>query len=135
MNTNPHIPLFSGPLSVEAEAEYKKLMIVEEILKLMEDQSINRSGLARLMGVQPSRITSMLTGSNNFTIETLVRAGRALDAELHLHFAPDGHMAHWGTCRADEIHKAFTIKPTPMIRTSIEFELGPSADEDQTAAA
>jgi hypothetical protein len=31
-------------------------------------------------------VTSMLTGTNNFTIETLVRAGRAAGAEIELHF-------------------------------------------------
>lgn len=38
--------------------------------------------------VQPSRVTSMLTGANNFTIETLVRAGRAVGADIELHFVP-----------------------------------------------
>jgi plasmid maintenance system antidote protein VapI len=80
--------LFAGPPSIESEAEYQKLMIVEELLTLMKDQGISRSELAERMGVQPSRVTSMLTGSNNFTIETLVRAGRAVGADIELHFVP-----------------------------------------------
>ena len=85
---NPYAELFSGPLSIEGEAEYRKLMIVEELLQIMKKQGITRSELAKRMGVQPSRITSMMSGSNNFTIETLVRAGRAVGAELHQHFVP-----------------------------------------------
>jgi len=85
---NPYSKLFSEPPSIESEAEYRKLMIVEELLQLMEEQGITRSELAKRMGVQPSRVTSMMTGSNNFTIETLVRAGRAVGADIELHFVP-----------------------------------------------
>lgn len=85
---NPFSGLFSGPLSIEGEAEYRKQWIVDELIGLMEDQGISRSELAKRMGVQPSRITSMMSGSNNFTIETLVRAGRAVGADIELHFVP-----------------------------------------------
>jgi plasmid maintenance system antidote protein VapI len=85
---NPIGKLFAGTPSIESEAEYQKLMIVEELLGMMKEQGISRSELAKRMGVQPSRITSMMTGSNNFTIETLVRAGRAVGADIKLHFVP-----------------------------------------------
>ena len=85
---NPYADLFSGPLSIEGEAEYRKQWIVHELLGLMEKQGITRAELARRMDVQPSRVTSILSGTNNFTIETLVRAGRAVGADLKLHFVP-----------------------------------------------
>jgi len=72
----------------EAEAERQKLMIVEELLEIMEKRGISRKELARRMGVAPSRITSMLNGTNNFTIETLVRAARAVDAKLKQSLVP-----------------------------------------------
>lgn len=78
--------LFAGlipkQLPIESEAERQKLMIVEDLLRIMEKKGISRKELAQRMGVAPSRITSMLNGTNNFTIETLVRAARAVDAEL-----------------------------------------------------
>ena len=79
---------FSRTPSVAGEAEYKKLMIVEDLLQLMKEQGITRGELAKRMGVQPSRVTSMLTGANNFTIVTLVRAGRAVGAELQQRLVP-----------------------------------------------
>ena len=79
---------FAAPYTIEEEAEYKKLMIVEDLLQLMKQQSINRTELARRMGVPNSRITAMLNGTNNFTIETLVRAGHAVGAELQQTFVP-----------------------------------------------
>jgi transcriptional regulator with XRE-family HTH domain len=84
----PYAGLFSGPLSIEGEAEYRKQWIVDELLGLMEAQGITRGELARRMEVQPSRVTSILSGANNFTIETLVRAGRAVGADIELHFVP-----------------------------------------------
>jgi plasmid maintenance system antidote protein VapI len=54
----------------------------------MEEQGITRAELARRIEVQPSRVTSILSGTNNFTIDTLVRAGRAVSADIELHFVP-----------------------------------------------
>lgn len=85
---NPYADLFSGPLSIEGEAEYRKQWVVHELLGLMEEQGITRAELARRMEVQPSRVTSILSGTNNFTIDTLVRAGRAVGADIELHFVP-----------------------------------------------
>jgi transcriptional regulator with XRE-family HTH domain len=85
---NPVGRLFAETPSIESEAEYRKLMIVEELLTLMAEKGISRVELAKRMEVQPSRITAMMTGSNNFTIETLVRAGRAVGADIELHFGP-----------------------------------------------
>lgn len=94
---NPLAKLFAETPSVEAEAEYKKLMIMEEILKLMKEKGINRTQLASGMGVAPSRVTAMMSGSNNFTIETLVRAGRVLGVDLIQGFVPTGQKGHWVT--------------------------------------
>lgn len=85
---NPVSRLFAETPSIGSEAEYRKLMIVEELLTLMAEKGISRGELAKRMEVQPSRVTSMLTGANNFTIETLVRAGRAVGADIELHFVP-----------------------------------------------
>ena len=92
---NPLADLFSEPLSVESDAEFQKLMFVEELLAIMEREGISRRELARRMGVQPSRITSMFTASNNFTIETMVRAGRAVGAALSLHLTPEKLKTRW----------------------------------------
>ena len=81
--------------SVEAQVEYRKLAVVEELLQYMNREGINRSELAERMGVGPSRITAMLNGSNNLTIETLVRAGHAVGADLQQAFVPKGQTGHW----------------------------------------
>lgn len=74
--------------SVEAKVEFNKLIAVEELLQFMERAGINRSELAERMGVPPSRITKMLSGDSNLTIETLVRASHAVGAELKIRFQP-----------------------------------------------
>lgn len=85
---NPVSRLFAETPSIGSEAEYRKLMIVEELLTLMAEKGISRGELAKRMEVQPSRVTSILSGTNNFTIDTLVRAGRAVGADIELHFVP-----------------------------------------------
>lgn len=133
---NPLADVLSDSPSVEAEAEYKKLMIMEELLKLMREEGINRTQLAERMGVKPSRITAMMSGSNNFTIETLVRAGRALDAELVQHFVPKNHAAHFSICHEDEVNEAFSVKAKEVRVNPVEFKIGrPTATDDNADAA
>jgi len=132
--TNPVADLFASPMSVEEEAEFKKLMIAEELLLLMKEKGMNRSQLAEGMGVGPSRVTAMMTGTNNFTIETLVRAGRAVGAELHQHFAPQHKKAHWAVYDECETHAAFRAPMKPA-RNQSTFRIARTAKEDNATAA
>jgi plasmid maintenance system antidote protein VapI len=85
---DPLVKSFAEPFSLECEIEFCKLEAVEELLQFMKREGINRSELAERMGVPPSRITKMLDGSENLTIATLVRAGRAVGGELKISFQP-----------------------------------------------
>jgi transcriptional regulator with XRE-family HTH domain len=85
---DPLVQAFAEPLSLEGEIECCKLEAVEELLQFMKREGINRTELAGRMGVPPSRITKMLDGSENLTIATLVRAGRAVGGELKIRFQP-----------------------------------------------
>ena len=85
---DPLVKAFAEPFSLESEIECCKLEAVEELLQFMKREGINRTELAGRMGVPPSRITKMLDGSENLTIATLVRAGRAVGGELKIRFQP-----------------------------------------------
>lgn len=92
---NPLTGAFPKKLSPEAEAVHRKLVITNRLIELMQEQGVSRSELAKRMGVQPSRVTAMLSGTGNLTIDTLVRAGMALGAELHQTFVPAGGQVRW----------------------------------------
>jgi transcriptional regulator with XRE-family HTH domain len=74
--------------SVEAEIERAKIGFTEELLAQMETQGISRTALAQSLGVKPARITALLRGSNNFTLETMVRLCRALGAKYTHYICP-----------------------------------------------
>ena len=84
--SDPLVQAFAEPFSLEGEIEFCKLEAVEALLQFMKREGITRTELASRMGVPPSRITRLLGGSENLTIATLVRAGRAVGAELKLTF-------------------------------------------------
>jgi transcriptional regulator with XRE-family HTH domain len=90
---------FATTPSIEEEIEFRKLIVVEELLQFMKREGINRSELAERMGVPPSRITKMLSGDSNLTIDTLVRAGRAVNADLAQTYVPQGQRGHWVAVR------------------------------------
>ena len=114
---DPLVKAFAEPLSLESEIEYCKLEAVEELLQFMKREGINRSELAGRMGVPPSRITRLLNGSENLTIATLVRAGRAVCADIELHFVPmkkDKNQGKAAKPRADEDQVSKVAEdPTP----------------------
>jgi len=86
---------FAQPASVVEEAELRKLEFAETLVELMKEKKISRKHLAEIMGVQPSRVTSLLSGENNFTIETMVKAARAVKATYHHVLVPDVNGSTW----------------------------------------
>jgi len=120
--------------SLEFELEGAKLEITEELLALMEEQKISRSELARRMEVKPSRITSMLNGANNFTLETLIRAARAVNASLKLHLSPRRCATRWVDFEETTVHPAFfQNKPDAVVLPP--FQLNNAASSDDAKAA
>lgn len=60
----------------------------EEVFRLMESRDISRSELARRLGTSPAYVTKILRGNANFTLGTMVKLARALEADLHLQLGP-----------------------------------------------
>lgn len=110
------------PFDAASEAEFKGLMLVEELLTLMKEQGINRTQLAERMGVGSPRVTAMLNGSSNFKLETLIRAGQAVGATLQQTLVPEGMKGRWVNYREDEIHSAFRPRKQQVF-TNPPFQL------------
>jgi transcriptional regulator with XRE-family HTH domain len=134
---NPLAEDFAKPFSLEEEVEFRKLIVVEELLQFMKREGINRSELAARMEVPPSRITKMLTGDSNLTIDTLVRAGRAVGADLHQTFAPEGKKVRWTSYELADVHEAFAA---PVLTIAVEqlntpYTFESHASDDKFSAA
>jgi plasmid maintenance system antidote protein VapI len=130
---NPLADLFSQTPSVEGEAEFQKLMFVEDLLTLMKEQGISRTDLARRMQIQPSRVTSMLTGTNNFTIETMVRAARAVGAKWHQKLVPEKQNLRWQIWDETDMHPEIRAHLSAPHNPPMTFELVGQSQEDAAA--
>lgn len=128
---------FARPPSVDQEVEFRKLIVVEELLQFMKREGIKRTELAERMGVQPSRITAMLSGESNLTIDTLVRAGRAVGANLHQTFAPQGKKVRWTSYDPADVHEVFSapVRTTSVENLNTSFTLQPLANDDKALAS
>lgn len=128
---------FAEPFSVEEEIGFRKLIVVEELLQFMKREGIKRTELAERMGVQPSRITAMLSGDSNLTIDTLVRAGRAVGADLHQTFAPQGKKVRWTCYDPADIHEVFSapVRTTSVEKLDTTFTLQTLANDDKALAS
>ena len=70
------------------QIELVKLNVAETVVTLMESASLGKSELAKKMNVSPAFITKILSGDNNFTLETMVKVGLALNQKIEVRFAP-----------------------------------------------
>ena len=84
----PVSDFFAAPLSVEGEAELQNLRFADALVELMKEQNISRIELARRMGIQPSRVSAILSAAGNFTTQTMIRAARAVGAKYHHRIVP-----------------------------------------------
>lgn len=75
--------------------ELGKLEFTEEMLARMKEREISKSQLAARMQAKPAFVTRLVSGHNNFTLETMVRVARALDCEFRSHLQPAGTKACW----------------------------------------
>ena len=61
-----------------------KVGISERIYNVMKEQGVSNAELARRLGKSRAYVTKLLRGTTNFTLESLVRIGRALSCEVEL---------------------------------------------------
>ncbi len=85
------------------------LEFTEEITARMGTLGVNKSELAGRLKVRPAFITKLLSGTNNFTIETMVKTSRALDADLRIHLQPRGSASQWFV-----VLKQASVQPKPV---------------------
>ncbi|WP_286976218.1 helix-turn-helix transcriptional regulator [Candidatus Aquicultor secundus] len=79
--------------SLEYKLEGVILEVTEEILGRMEQLGINKTDLARLLGVNKAAVTKFLRGSENLTLKTLVKVAMALGCDLSVTLPPCGFEA------------------------------------------
>lgn len=96
--------------SLDYWAEEAIVDFTEEIVRLMGEKGISRADLARNIGSSQAYITKVLGGNANFTITTMTKLARALDAVVRIHLAPEGAIVHWD----DETE-------TPDTKTDVEI--------------
>lgn len=135
--SNPLAKDFAKTPTIEEQVEFRKLIVVEELLQFMKREGIKRGELAERMGVGPSRITAMLSGDSNLTIDTLVRAGSAVGADLHQTFASQGKKMRWSAYEPTGVQEAFSspIRITAVAQVSNPYILKPTAPDDTAIAS
>lgn len=102
------------------------LEFTEKIVTIMKEQNINRTELAKKLGVSKAFITKLLNGNPNLTIKSMVSIANILGCELNIDLYPEGF----------EIKKFYA---TPTKKFNIKeftekFEVPAEGDSDAIAA-
>lgn len=115
------------------KAEMAVMEVTEEIVRRMAELDISKSELARRMGASPAYVTKILRGDTNFTFETLVKLGDALECDFRCHLQPRGKDGQWMDFMKDEPsdrppYATDVFKPVSVSRLSVP------ANEPRTTA-
>ena len=70
--------------------EGAKIEIAEQIYLLMQKKKVSQADLARKLKMNRAYVSKILKGNTNFTVETLVKIGRRLDATWDFTLAEKG---------------------------------------------
>jgi len=68
------------------QVDEAKLELSEQIFQAMENKGVSEAELSRRLGVSRAYVNKVLQGDTNFTIETLVKIGIALNCEFKFEF-------------------------------------------------
>ena len=71
------------------------LALTEEMIALMELQNINKSDLADRLGCSKPYVTKILSGTANFTLDTMIQMADALNSELNIHLTSQNCETQW----------------------------------------
>ena len=68
------------------QIDQAKIELSEQVFQAMHDKGITEAELSRRLGTSRAYVNKVLQGSTNFTVESLVKIGIALECDLKLEF-------------------------------------------------
>lgn len=80
---------------LDYRVEGAKNEFTEKTVRRMQALGITRTELADRLGKKQPHITKLLSGNNNFTIETMVQIAEALECHFRCHLEPANCQTHW----------------------------------------
>ena len=74
--------MFGMECAVRSTASYEARKFVDNIIRLLERRKMTRLEFARRLDVRPSYVTKILSGSENFTVETMQKMAGILGYQV-----------------------------------------------------
>lgn len=78
-----------------------------QIANILKDKKITQTEFADAVGVSAAYISKVLSGNENFSVKTLVKLTRALDADIDIQVRPRGNQ-----CSADNMNDGSGLQPS-----------------------
>lgn len=125
---------FSSPLDFGQRVEMTKLLVMEQILACIEAAGISQTRLAEILKVSPARVSKMLDGKSNFTIETLLKTSDAIGADLKISMTPRSNYAREFSCVGGQNQTVFRPKRNDPPEIVSPFSIGRKPENDSCYA-
>ena len=83
LTSSPKSEIMCGmECAVRSTASYETRKFVDNIIRLLERRKMTRLEFARRLDVRPSYVTKILSGSENFTVETMQKMAGILGYQV-----------------------------------------------------
>lgn len=81
----------TGDRTLEYWMSFARMGFEDDLHRLMEEKEVSRTALAKAIDASPAYISQLLNGAGgNFTLKTMTKLARALDALVQIRLVLDG---------------------------------------------
>ena len=97
------------------------LDFTSKLFQLMEHRNISKKELAERLGTSQAYITKIFRGNANFTLASMTKLVRSLDAKLEIQIVPkEENVTHWFKVLKNGIQEKPTILKNWQFETEVE---------------
>lgn len=132
LNTPERAPARIADEAARSPIYWEELAILDfthEILNRMKILNWSKTNLAEKLEVEPAYVSKLIGGSNNFTLRTMVKLARALDAELRFHLQPTGKQTMWIDCAITQHYQETTATISSPRSKAADFKQTPNVTQ------
>lgn len=98
------------------------LSFTEEVLRRMEEIGMSKSELAANLTVEPAAVSKLISGSNNFTLRTMVKIARALGSRLKFSLPAMKTKGAWAVAVSPQFSVQSEHKPASRNASSYTYQ-------------
>jgi transcriptional regulator with XRE-family HTH domain len=118
----------SARATLAYKVERTIITFTEQVIGKMEIAGLSRTALAEKLEASPSYVTKFLRGGTNFTLESMIKVGEALDCDLKVELVSKSSPHDW----FNKMENSYRVERTTFEIWSRAKQISPGRSGDIT---